>query len=95
MTTSSRDIELINSLGIRDVSPAKKYNKNDIRADIKEAVEEMKLIKAGKKKARNAEGFLNELLPLVKELKENPEQGTPLGNNCHKIRLSIEADSIK
>lgn len=29
--------------------------------EIKEAVEEMKLIKAGKKKARNAEGFLNEL----------------------------------
>ena len=29
--------------------------------EIKEAVEEMKLIKAGKKKARNAEAFLNEL----------------------------------
>jgi hypothetical protein len=29
--------------------------------EIKEAVEEMKLIKAGKKEARNAEGFLNEL----------------------------------
>lgn len=30
-----------------------------------------------------------ELLALVKELKENPEQGTSLGNNCFKIRLSI------
>lgn len=29
--------------------------------EIKEAVEEIKLVKAGKKKARNAEDFLNEL----------------------------------
>lgn len=29
--------------------------------EIKEAVKEMKLIRAGKKKARNAEDFLNEL----------------------------------
>ena len=29
--------------------------------EIKEAVEEMKLIRTGKKKARNAEDFLNEL----------------------------------
>lgn len=29
--------------------------------EIKEAIEEMKLIRAGKKKARNAEEFLNEL----------------------------------
>jgi hypothetical protein len=29
--------------------------------EIKEAVEEMKLIRAGKKKARNAEDFLNDL----------------------------------
>lgn len=38
---------------------------NDAKAilmeEIKEAVEEMKLIKTGKKKARNAEDFLNEL----------------------------------
>lgn len=32
-----------------------------LMTEIKEAVEEMKLIKAGKKKARNAEDFLNEL----------------------------------
>jgi hypothetical protein len=30
-------------------------------AEIKDAVEEMKLIRSGKKKARNAEDFLNEL----------------------------------
>ena len=29
--------------------------------EVKEAVEEMKLIRAGKKKARNAEDFINEL----------------------------------
>jgi mRNA-degrading endonuclease RelE of RelBE toxin-antitoxin system len=32
-----------------------------------------------------------ELLALVKDLKENPEQGTSLGNNCYKIRLSISS----
>jgi hypothetical protein len=35
--------------------------KNVLVDEIKEAVEEMKLIRAGKKKARNAEAFLNEL----------------------------------
>lgn len=35
--------------------------KAQLMEDIKEAVEEMKLIRAGKKKARNAEDFLNEL----------------------------------
>ncbi|MVN21315.1 hypothetical protein GO621_07175 [Mucilaginibacter sp. HMF7410] len=31
----------------------------------------------------------NELLELVKNLKENPKQGTSIGDNCYKIRLSI------
>ena len=35
--------------------------KAQLMGEIKEAVEEMKLIKSGKKKARNAEDFLNEL----------------------------------
>lgn len=35
--------------------------KDELRQEIKEAVEEMKLIRAGKKKARNAEDFLYEL----------------------------------
>ena len=35
--------------------------KAQLMDEIREAVEEMKLIKAGKKKARNAEDFLNEL----------------------------------
>ncbi len=36
-------------------------NKALLMEEMREAVEEMKLIKAGKKKARNAEDFLNEL----------------------------------
>jgi hypothetical protein len=36
-------------------------SKAELMEDIKEAVEEMKLIRAGKKEARNAEDFLNEL----------------------------------
>jgi len=32
-----------------------------LMSEIKEAVEEIKLIRAGKKKSRNAEDFLNEL----------------------------------
>lgn len=31
----------------------------------------------------------NEFAELVVLLKENPEQGTNLGNNCYKIRLAI------
>ena len=30
-----------------------------------------------------------ELLQLVKELKENPEQGTAIGKSCFKIRIAI------
>jgi hypothetical protein len=33
----------------------------------------------------------NELLQLIQELKENPEQGTNLGNNCYKIRVAIQS----
>jgi hypothetical protein len=31
----------------------------------------------------------SELLELIEKLKETPQQGTPLGNNCFKIRLRI------
>lgn len=33
----------------------------------------------------------SELGILISNLKENPEQGPPLGNNCYKIRLSISS----
>jgi mRNA-degrading endonuclease RelE of RelBE toxin-antitoxin system len=31
----------------------------------------------------------DEFLELIKSLEQEPEQGTSLGNNCYKIRLSI------
>ncbi|HQE33187.1 MAG TPA: type II toxin-antitoxin system RelE/ParE family toxin [Flavobacterium alvei] len=31
----------------------------------------------------------SELIQLVQELKENPEQGNRIGKNCYKIRISI------
>ncbi len=50
---------------LRSISYVKAKPLNDAKAllmeEIREAVEEMKLIRTGKKKARNAEDFLNEL----------------------------------
>jgi hypothetical protein len=31
----------------------------------------------------------SELVDLIESLKEQPQQGTPLGNDCFKIRVSI------
>lgn len=33
----------------------------------------------------------SELLALVEELKENPNQGTAIGKSCYKIRLAIKS----
>ncbi len=53
-------MELLNSLSF--VKTRKLTDeKAQLIGEINEAVEEMKLIRAGKKKARNAEDFLNEL----------------------------------
>lgn len=50
---------------IKSISYVKAKPLSDAKAllleEIREAVEEMQLIRAGKKKARNAEDFLNEL----------------------------------
>jgi len=50
---------------LKDISYIKATPLSDEKAllmtEIKEAVEEMKLIRAGKKQPRNAEDFLNEL----------------------------------
>ncbi len=50
---------------LRSISYVKAKTLTDTKAqlmeEIREAVEEMKQIRAGKKKARNAEDFLNEL----------------------------------
>lgn len=33
----------------------------------------------------------SEILDLISSLEENPTQGTPLGNDCYKIRLAIKS----
>ena len=53
-------MELLRNFRFVKAKPLTPY-KQEILEDIKEAVEEMKLIKEGKMKARNAEDFLNEL----------------------------------
>ena len=56
-----KHVTVQDSLGLKKVRQDAKSGKDKILDEVKEAVEEMKLIKAGKKKARNAEDFLNEL----------------------------------
>jgi hypothetical protein len=53
-------MELLKSLPFVKAKPITPY-KAKILEDVKDAVEEMKLIKAGKLKARNAEELINEL----------------------------------
>jgi hypothetical protein len=53
-------MELLQSLSFVKAKPISPY-KAKVIEDLKEAVEEMKLIKKGKLKARNAEDLINEL----------------------------------
>jgi hypothetical protein len=53
-------MDVMNSISYVKAKPLTD-SKAKLMSEIKEAVEEMKLIRAGKKKARNAEDFLNEL----------------------------------
>ncbi len=50
---------------------------------------EKELKKLGKKYA----SLKNDLTALFESLETNPRQGTPLGNNCYKIRLAITSKS--
>lgn len=45
--------------------------------------------KEAKKLIKKYHSLKNEIETLGKELSKNPTLGTPLGNNCYKIRLSI------
>lgn len=45
--------------------------------------------KQAKRLSKKYTSLKNELLELVKELKENPVQGTPIGKNCFKVRIAI------
>jgi len=42
-----------------------------------------------KRLAKKYGSLKNEYIELVQSLREKPSQGTPLGNNCYKIRLAI------
>ena len=45
--------------------------------------------KQAKRLAKVYPSLKNDILELAHELLENPTLGTPLGNNCYKIRMAI------
>ena len=45
--------------------------------------------KQAKRLIKKYPSLKNELLLLVKDLKENPQQGTGIGKCCYKIRIAI------
>ncbi len=42
-----------------------------------------------KKLVKKYTSLKKELLELINDLKKNPDQGTPIGKNCFKVRISI------
>lgn len=44
-----------------------------------------------KRLSKKHKSLSKDLAVLVKQLEENPVTGTPLGNNCYKIRLAISS----
>lgn len=42
-----------------------------------------------KRLAKKYKSLKSDLSPLFESLSERPEQGTPIGRNCYKIRLAI------
>lgn len=44
-----------------------------------------------KKLTKKYASLKSELLALVQELKEHPDQGTAIGKSCYKIRLAIKS----
>lgn len=42
-----------------------------------------------KRLAKKYPSLKNEYLQLIQSLKQQPQQGSPLGNNCFKIRLAV------
>jgi mRNA-degrading endonuclease RelE of RelBE toxin-antitoxin system len=47
--------------------------------------------KQARRLSRKYPSLKNDLLKLVQSLKEDPLQGTSLGNNCYKIRMAISS----
>ncbi len=44
-----------------------------------------------KKLAKKFPSLKNDFAQLLESLQEEPAQGTPLGNNCYKIRMAISS----
>lgn len=42
-----------------------------------------------KRLAKKYPSLKSELITLIKELNNEPDKGTPIGNDCYKIRLAI------
>ncbi|MFO0323110.1 MAG: type II toxin-antitoxin system RelE/ParE family toxin [Bacteroidota bacterium] len=42
-----------------------------------------------KRLAKKYPSLKHEFFELIQQLKKQPEQGTPIGNNCFKIRLAV------
>ena len=47
--------------------------------------------KDSKRLVKKYRSLKNDILNLITSLEENPAQGTPLGNDCYKIRLIIKS----
>ena len=47
--------------------------------------------KEAKRLSKKFPSFRNDLAALNNELSSNPFTGTPIGNNCYKIRLAIKS----
>jgi hypothetical protein len=47
--------------------------------------------KKAKRLIKKYASFGNDLKELTDALSENPKQGSPLGNNCFKIRLAVKS----
>jgi len=44
-----------------------------------------------KKLVKKYPSLKSEFIEIVRSLKENPEQGTPIGKSCYKIRIAISS----
>ena len=44
-----------------------------------------------KRLSKKFPSFKSDFSLLLKSLKEDPSQGTPLGNECYKVRMAIES----
>lgn len=47
--------------------------------------------KQAKRLIKKYASLKNELLALIQALKKDPQQGTPIGKNCFKIRIAISS----